>query len=41
MQSRPDPSSSDPACPLPFMATAAFTTGLIWLFALLGNLSLR
>src|SRR2546423_1161881 len=24
MQSRPDPSSSDPVCPLPFMATAAF-----------------
>jgi hypothetical protein len=32
--------AGDRPCPLPFLVTAAFASGLIWLFAVLGQLPL-
>jgi hypothetical protein len=40
-----DPRSNFPAgdrpCPLPFLVTAAFASGLIWLLAVLGPLAIQ
>jgi hypothetical protein len=35
MDVRTDLPQNDPPCPLPFLVTAAFTTALVWLAALL------
>ena len=32
---------TDRVCPLPFLVTAAFATGLIWVYALMVHLPLR
>jgi len=40
LQERPDNQVQDRACPLPFMVTAAFATALLWLCAILGNITL-
>jgi hypothetical protein len=39
MDVRPNVPQNDPLCPLPFVVTAAFTTALVWLAALLTQLS--
>jgi hypothetical protein len=38
MDVRSDVPQNDPLCPLPFLVTAAFTTALVWLAALLAQL---
>ena len=40
MDPRSNFSAGDRPCPLPFLVTAAFASGLIWLFAVLGQLTL-
>jgi hypothetical protein len=39
MDPRPGCAESDRPCPLPFLMTAVFASGLIWLYAVLAQLS--
>jgi hypothetical protein len=39
MDVRSNVPQNDPLCPLPFVVTAAFTTALVWLAALLAQLA--
>jgi len=38
VDARSNAPAGDPPCPLPFLVTAAFASGLIWLWILLGQL---
>jgi hypothetical protein len=40
MDSRSHFAAGDRPCPLPFLVTAAFASGFIWLCAVLGQLTL-
>ena len=40
MDSRSHFAAGDRPCPLPFLVTAAFASGLVWLVAVLGRLPL-
>jgi hypothetical protein len=40
MDPRSSCAASDRPCPLPFVVTAAFASGLLWLWAVLGQLPL-
>jgi hypothetical protein len=38
MDQRSNAAASDPPCPLPYLMAAAFASGLLWLYAVLGHL---